>query len=389
MAANEQTWTVKAILDWCEGYLANKGDASPRHAAQYLLGEAMGLSRIELYTNFDKPLTDEERSTMREWVARRGAGEPLQLICGTAPFRHMVLEVAPGVLIPRPETEVLVSEVLALFPPPKQISVHAFEDLSAVSGQVEGAEDSASEISVVEIGSSAEEASSEVSAGGIDSVSERPETFALKDAVQSSQSQIDGVGQDSETITAGIASEMDLDPKPEAIRVIDLCAGSGCIACALATEHPNMEVLALDIAPEALALTQRNVEAQGVADRVNVRESDLLAAAIADPGNKGLFDVIVSNPPYIPSHVVDTLDAEVSDYEPRLALDGGADGLDLFRRFIGDAYDLLKPGGVLAVELFEESLDQACAIALDHGFSEARIVQDLTNRPRILLVNKD
>lgn len=389
MAANEQTWTVKAILDWCEGYLANKGDASPRHAAQYLLGEAMGLSRIELYTNFDKPLTDEERSTMREWVARRGAGEPLQLICGTAPFRHMVLEVAPGVLIPRPETEVLVSEVLALFPPPKQISVHAFEDLSAVSGQVEGAEDSASEISVVEIGSSAEEASSEVSAGGIDSVSERPETFALKDAVQSSQSQIDGVGQDSETITAGIASEMDLDPKPEAIRVIDLCAGSGCIACALATEHPNMEVLALDIAPEALALTQRNVEAQGVADRVNVRESDLLAAAIADPGNKGSFDVIVSNPPYIPSHVVDTLDAEVSDYEPRLALDGGADGLDLFRRFIGDAYDLLKPGGVLAVELFEESLDQACAIALDHGFSEARIVQDLTNRPRILLINKD
>lgn len=389
MAANDQTWTVKAILDWCEGYLVNKGDASPRHAAQYLLGEAMGLSRIELYTNFDKPLTDEERSTMREWVARRGAGEPLQLICGTAPFRHMVLEVAPGVLIPRPETEVLVSEVLVLFPPPKQISAHAFEDLSAVSGQGEGAEGSASEIPVVEIGGIREEALSEVSVYGIDSVSEQAENFVLKDAVQSPQSQIDGVGQDGETITTGIASEMDSGPKPEAIRVIDLCAGSGCIACALATEHPNMEVLALDIAPEALALAQRNVEAQGVADRVSVRESDLLAAAIADPDNKGSFDVIVSNPPYIPSHVVDTLDAEVSDYEPRLALDGGADGLDLFRRFIGDAYDLLKPGGVLAVELFEESLDQACAIALDHGFSEARIVQDLTNRPRILLVNKD
>lgn len=389
MAANDQTWTVKAILDWCEGYLANKGDASPRHAAQYLLGEAMGLSRIELYTNFDKPLTDEERSIMREWVARRGAGEPLQLICGTAPFRHMVLEVAPGVLIPRPETEVLVSEVLALFPPPKQISVHAFEDLSAVSGQVEGVEDSAFEIPVVEIGGISEEALSEASAGGIDSASERSETFALKDGAQSSQSQIDAVEQDDETASAGTASEAESDLKPESICVIDLCTGSGCIACALATEHPNMEVLALDIAPEALALAQRNVEAQGVADRVSVRESDLLAAAAADPENKGSFDVIVSNPPYIPSHVVDTLDAEVSDYEPRLALDGGADGLDLFRRFIGDAYDLLKPGGVLAVELFEESLDQACAIALDHGFSEARIVQDLTNRPRILLVNKD
>lgn len=389
MAANDQTWTVKAILDWCEGYLANKGDVSPRHAAQYLLGEAMGLSRIELYTNFDKPLTDEERSTMRTWVARRGAGEPLQLICGTAPFRHMVLEVAPGVLIPRPETEVLVSEVLALFPPPKQISAHAFEDLSAVSGQSEGVEDSVSEIPVVEIGSISKEMSSEVLAAGIGSAPERSETFALKDGVQSSQSQIDGVKQDDETTATGIASEMDSGPKPEAIRVIDLCTGSGCIACALATEHPNMEVLALDIAPEALALAQRNVEAQGVADRVSVRESDLLSAVVVDSKNKSSFDVIVSNPPYIPSQVVDTLDAEVNDYEPRLALDGGADGLDLFRRFIGDAYSLLKPGGVLAVELFEESLDQARSIAFDNGFSEARIVQDLTNRPRILIANKD
>ena len=96
----------------------------------------------------------------------------------------------------------------------------------------------------------------------------------------------------------------------------------------------------------------------------------------------------MSNPPYIPSRVVDTLDAEVNDYEPRLALDGGADGLDLFRRFIGDAHELLKPNGVLAVELFEESIDQARTIALNSGFSEARIVQDLTNRPRILVVTK-
>ena len=345
----------------------------------------MGLSRIELYTNFDKPLTDEERSTMRKWVARRGAGEPLQLICGTAPFRHMVLEVAPGVLIPRPETEVLVSEVLALFPPPKQISAHAFEDLSVVSGQVEGSQP---KIPIIELDSPVEEALSEVLPGGIDSASERLETFALKDAAQSSQSQIDGVEQDDETIAAGTVSEMKSDPKPESIRVIDLCTGSGCIACALATEHPNMEVLAFDIAPEALALAQRNVEAQGVADRVSVRESDLLAAAIADPDYKGSFDAIVSNPPYIPSQVVDTLAAEVNDYEPRLALDGGADGLELFRHFIGDAYSLLKPGGVLAVELFEESLDQARSIALDHGFLEARIVQDLTNRPRILIATK-
>lgn len=356
MAANDQTWTVKAILDWCEGYLANKGDAAPRHAAQYLLGEAMGLSRIELYTNLDKPLTEDERSTMRMWVARRGTGEPLQLICGTAPFRHMVLEVASGVLIPRPETEVLVSEVLALFPPPKQISAHAFEDLSDGFEQAADVEDPAAGIPVVELGEADES--------------------------------LRGAGQETEIPADEAGSEPLQTSESAPIRAIDLCTGSGCIACALATEHPQMEVLALDIAPEALALAQRNVEAQGVVDRVSVYESDLLTAVMIDPENKGSFDVIVSNPPYIPSQVVDTLDAEVNDYEPRLALDGGADGLDLFRRFIGDAYGLLKPGGVLAVELFEESLEQARTIALDHGFSEARIVQDLTNRPRILIATK-
>jgi release factor glutamine methyltransferase len=226
----DQTWTVKAILDWCEGYLAHKGDAQPRLSAQWLLGEAMGLSRIELYTNLDKPLSEEERTTMRAWVVRRGQGEPLQLICGTAPFRHMVLEVAPGVLIPRPETEVLVSEVLTFFPVPKQVSAYAFE---------------------------------------CDNAEEPP-----------------------------------AQQQPEPIQAVDLCTGSGCIACALATEHPHMTVYALDIAPEALELAQRNVDAHHVADRVNVIKSDLLAALREDKKHVQAFDVIVSNPPYIPSSVL-------------------------------------------------------------------------------------
>ena len=103
-------WTIRATLDWCEGYLARAQDVNPRVSAQHLLSFATGLSRIELYAHHDRPLSPDERDTLRDAVRRRAAGEPLQYIQGTAPFRFIELEVAPGVLIPRPETEVLVDE---------------------------------------------------------------------------------------------------------------------------------------------------------------------------------------------------------------------------------------------------------------------------------------
>ena len=109
-------WTVKAALEWTEGYLARKGDENPRLSAEWLLGEACGLRRIELYTGLERPLSMEERDVLRDYVARRGSGEPLQYITGEVAFRHIAVKVRPGVLIPRPETEVLVSEALALLP---------------------------------------------------------------------------------------------------------------------------------------------------------------------------------------------------------------------------------------------------------------------------------
>ena len=109
-------WTVKAALDWTVGYLGRKGDENPRLSAEWLLGEACGLRRIELYTGLERPLSLEERDTLRGYVSRRGRGEPLQYITGEVAFRHVAVKVRPGVLIPRPETEVLVSEALALLP---------------------------------------------------------------------------------------------------------------------------------------------------------------------------------------------------------------------------------------------------------------------------------
>ena len=108
-----EAWTVKRALEWTEGYLGRKGDESPRTSAQWLLCEACGLSRVQLYTDGDRPLSREELDTLHEWVARRAAGEPLQYITGEVAFRYVTLKVARGVLIPRPETEVLVSEGIA------------------------------------------------------------------------------------------------------------------------------------------------------------------------------------------------------------------------------------------------------------------------------------
>ena len=102
-------WTIQAALDWTVGYLERKGDENPRLSAQWLLSEATGLSRIELYANFEQPLSMEERDVLRAYVTRRGKGEPLQYITGEVGFRHITVKVRPGVLIPRPENEVLVS----------------------------------------------------------------------------------------------------------------------------------------------------------------------------------------------------------------------------------------------------------------------------------------
>lgn len=109
-----RVWTVQEAQRWTQEYLERHGDCHARLSAEYLLSDATGLSRIQVYAFFDRPLSSEERARLRETVARRATGEPLQYACGVAPFRHLEIPVAPGVLIPRPETEVLVDRALEL-----------------------------------------------------------------------------------------------------------------------------------------------------------------------------------------------------------------------------------------------------------------------------------
>ncbi len=249
-----------------------------------------------------------ERDVLRAYVTRRGKGEPLQYITGEVGFRHITVKVRPGVLIPRPETEVLVSEALALLPAaPKRVAQHAWsEDDLPPATWPEG-----------------------------EAGEQRPERTADQ-----------GVAEDRST--PGVAPGEPV-PEPAPLLVADLCTGSGCIACSVAYEHPLARVMATDIAPEAVALARDNVSALDLGDRVEVLSCDLGEGV--DPALMGAFDLVVSNPPYVPTAVMDDIPREVAEFEPALALDGGADGLDVLRRLLPWCRRALKEGGGFAFEL--------------------------------------
>ncbi len=328
----EEVWTVKRILDWIEGYLGNHGDANPRLSAQWLVSEALGVQRIQLYLDLNRLLTDEERALLRDYTRRRGAGEPLQYITGEAPFRHITLKVAPGVLIPRPETEVLVSEALALLP--LQEKPQDFFDAEIIRYYKELTEED-------ELKEEKEEAGNNTQI--------KDETFKS-------------------------------DCRP---LIADICTGSGCIACSIANEYPLARIIATDIDPKAIALAQENVDNLGLEESVEILQSDL--GKEIDPSLLGTFDLVVSNPPYIPSNVLANIPHEVTAYEPAIALDGGEDGLDIFRLLLKFCKEALKPGGAFVFELHETTLEKAANEARAAGFSEVSVVYDLAEKPRILL----
>jgi release factor glutamine methyltransferase len=162
--------------------------------------------------------------------------------------------------------------------------------------------------------------------------------------------------------------------------VIDVGTGSGCIACALAAERDDLRVVALDVSPAAVALAEANVAALGLAGRVEVRRSDLFSSLDTERA-----DLIVSNPPYLPTAIIASLAPEVRDHDPRLALDGGADGLDVIRRLVEAAPRWLAPGGRLVLETAgEPQVRIAAALMRQHGLSEVVTRRDLAGIERFV-----
>ena len=159
--------------------------------------------------------------------------------------------------------------------------------------------------------------------------------------------------------------------------IVDLGTGSGCIILSLAQELGDGIYLGTDISPEAVALAQENAARCGLAGKVKFAVADGL-----DEFEPETVDVIVSNPPYIASAECETLDPRVKDFEPRRALDGGETGLDFYDRFVGDAMNVLKPGGAVFFEIGESQGEALRRMLTDYGFSDIRIEKDFAGHDR-------
>jgi len=167
----------------------------------------------------------------------------------------------------------------------------------------------------------------------------------------------------------------------ESVRAIDVGTGSGCLAIASVQQHPGARFIAIDISPAALEIAQRNAAALEIADRIDFRLGDLL-----DPvDNLEPFDVIISNPPYIPTGEIEHLEKGVRDYEPHLALDGGPDGLTVASRLIQQSVRHLKPGGHLILEIGDAQEEPVRSmIDMQPGLAVAATVYDLNKHPRVI-----
>jgi len=281
---SEQPWTVRRVLGWTTQHFEKLGLDSPRLTAELLLAHVLHTSRVRLYTDLDRPLEAGELAAYRGLIARRAAGEPTSYLTGTREFYGRTFAVDPRVLVPRPETELLVEAVLQAVP------------------------------------------------------------------------------RDAE------------------IRVLDLCTGSGCVGITLALERPRFRVLATDTSPGAVEVARANAAALGPADRFEARLGDLLAPVEGEPP----FDVVVANPPYVPTGELPTLSPEVRR-EPPLALDGGADGLDVVRRIAEEAPRRLVPGGLLALEIGDGQGPAVHSLLEAAGYGSVRIERDLARHDRLAL----
>ena len=281
----------KEIIAKTVAYLDSKGVPDPEVCAELMAARLLKCGRGTLAPFLEKESEEKHLEAMRRGMARLVKGEPLQYVLGEWDFRSLTLKCDRRALIPRPETEELVSRVL------KYLQF-------------------------------------------------RHSTFTA--------------------------------PSSKLV-VVDVGTGTGAIILSIAKEFMGDGVfLGTDVSEDAIALAKENAQLTGLSERVKFAVAD----GLEDFDEPECIDVIVSNPPYIESKVCDTLDPRVKDFEPRLALDGGVTGLDFYERYLGDALNLLKPGGAVFFEIGENQGESLLRLFADYGFSNAKIEKDFAGHDR-------
>lgn len=279
--------TVLEIVKRTTDFLGSKGIESPRLTSELLVGHALGLKRMQLYVQFEKPLAEADLEKIRPLVRRRAQREPLQYIFGETEWGGLKLKTDRRALIPRPETEYLL-ELLG-------------------------------------------------------------EVWKGADAVPPT-------------------------------RILDLGTGTGALALGLATRFPEAKVCAVDRSADALALARENAAALGLADRVELRESDWYS----NLGDVERFDLIVANPPYLSAHETAEAQPEVKTFEPMSALTSDEDGIADLRKVIAGAPQFLRDGGLLALETGIAQHAKLTELARAAGFTQIESKKDLTGRDRFI-----
>ncbi len=277
--------TLTLVKAWtaAKERLKDAGIDQPAIDARLMLEVAADVTRTDIITDPYRMLTAEQWATLDDYLLRRARREPVSHIIGRKGFWKILLQVNKNVLTPRPETEVIVDEVLKAF------------------------------------------------------------------------------------------------PESMAFNMLDLGVGSGTILLAILAERPAAKGLGIDVSEDALAVARENAANLDLNTRTALLRGDW-TAGLGDAG----FDVVVSNPPYIASHVIETLEPEVRDHEPRLALDGGPDGLDAYRLLAPEILRVLKPGGMFAVEIgYDQSADVE-ALFRQAGAANVRTIKDLSTHDRVV-----
>ncbi|SDX26147.1 HemK/PrmC family methyltransferase [Paenibacillus sp. CF384] len=360
--------------------LEARGVSEPRNNAELLLLHVLGIERAALIRDWRDPFPQQHAAEWEALLTRKAAGEPVQYLIGEQWFYGLPYLVTPAVLIPRPETELLVEAVL-----------EAADKLwpEAVGDGVVGSE------GVVQSGSAPVSEGSEVSGEAVSEGREVSGEAVSEGREMSGAAESEGVEMSAAAVNEGVAaSRASVFKGPT---VVDVGTGSGAIGVTLAALRPQWRVCASDLSPDALDVARTNAARHGAAARMTFLQGDLLGPfaqprseelAVDVPGSvAGLrIDVLVSNPPYIPAGDIAGLQPEVRDHEPRLALDGGDDGLTPYRRM---AEQLLQLSSMPRIVGFELGMGQAEAVAdLLRGIGawrEVRIIDDYAGIGRHVL----